>query len=245
MKISLYIVAVVTSVSSLLLGNIEAGTEIEHARFSIAISGGASKGAYEAGLNWAVLKIASGVSNLETLSGGQSYPYEAVSITGASAGGINTLLSGLTWCSLPEKEGGISNRIDDNVFRDIWLRIDINTLLPEHADSPSYLPDDAVLSRKDFLAAAGELRDQWNKPAFREGCRIPLGVTVTRVEPDKLKVGTIDVQNQRFYFPFELRVTPDNSIDFFFEPADYPKLADPRLSHGFWPQTASVLPPDR
>jgi hypothetical protein len=206
-----------------------ADSNIDSSRFSLAISGGASKGAYEAGLNWGALKIGREMSNLKTLTGGQVLPYEAVSISGASAGGINTLLSGLTWCSRPENAGGINNRIDDNVFRDIWLRIDINTLLPEDADSPSYLPDDAVLSRKDFIDAAGELRKKWRKHVYRKGCRIPLGVTVTKIEPEELKVQNINVQNQRFYIPFELRVSPDNSIGFFFDPADYPKLSDPAM----------------
>ena len=172
--------------------------------------------------------------------GGESLPIELTSIAGTSAGGINTLLSGLSWCSRPEKDGGIYNDIDNNVFRDIWLRADINTLLPEHADSPSYLPDDAVLSRKDFLDAASELNDKWNKPLFRKGCRIPLGVTVTRIEPDKLTVGHVQVQNQRFYIPFELRVGDDKSINFFFEPSDYPKLSDPAMI--LMPRTQDAKP---
>mgnify|MGYP000105888613 FL=1 len=175
---------------------------IEHSRFSIAISGGASKGAYEAGLNWSVIKILGEAQSLRNMTGGEFFPFEAVSITGASAGGINTLLTGLTWCSLAEKEGGISNRIDANVFRDIWLRVDIDTLLPKRADSPRYLADDAVLSRKDFLKAAAELRDKWSQPHFRKDCRIPLGLTVTKIEPEVLNVGEVEVQNQRFYIPF-------------------------------------------
>jgi len=214
--------------SGLFAGNIEAGTKIEHSRFSIAISGGASKGAYEAGLNWSAIKMVHDAP-LTNLSVGQFSPFEAGSITGASAGGINTLLSGLSWCSLDEKDGGISNRIDNNVFRDIWLRVDINTLLPEQADSPIYLPDDAVLSRRDFLDAASELREKWSKPSFRKDCRIPLAVTVTKIEPEVLSVGDVEVQNQRFYIPFELRVQNDNSIRFFFDPADYPKVADPSM----------------
>ena len=213
----------------LLTGNTEAGTNTGHARASIAISGGASKGAYEAGLNWSAIKIIREAPSLVTLTGGQFVPIEMASITGASAGGINTLLSGLSWCSLDEKEGGLSNRIDSNLFRDIWLRIDINTLLPRDAKSPIYLPGDAVLSRKDFLEAATELREKWSKPSFRKDCRIPLGVTVTKIEPEVLNVGEVEVQNQRFYIPFELRVTDDRSIKFFFEPADYPKVADPSM----------------
>ena len=213
----------------LLSGNIEASTNIQHSRFSIAISGGASKGAYEAGLNWSAIKILSEAKRIRNLAGGQFFTPEVVSITGASAGGINTLLSGLSWCSLDEKDGGISNRIDANVFRDIWLRVDIDTLLPRQADSPGYLADDAVLSRKDFLDAANELREKWGQPHFRKDCRIPLGLTVTKIEPEVLNVGEVEVQNQRFYIPFEMRVMNDASIKFFFDPADYPKVADPAM----------------
>ncbi len=229
MKVKFYILVSVFLCMSLSTRYIEAGTETENSRLSIAISGGASKGAYEAGLNWSAIKIVRDAPDLMTLTGGHFYPFEMGSITGASAGGINTLLSGLSWCSRDEKDGGISNRIDANLFRDIWLRIDINTLLPKQADSPIYLPDDAVLSRRDFLDAATELRNIWSKPAFRKDCRIPLGVTVTKIEPDVLNVGDVEVQNQRFYIPFELRVVDDSSIRFFFDPADYPKVADPAM----------------
>ena len=177
----------------LLTGNTEASTKNRHSPFSIAISGGASKGAYEAGLNWSAIKIIGEAKHLGNLAGGQFFLPEAVSITGASAGGINTLLSGLSWCSLAEKDGGISNRIDANVFRDIWLRVDIDTLLPKRADSPSYLPDDAVLSRKDFLDAANELREKWGQAHFRKDCRVPLGVTVTKIDPEVLNIGEVDL----------------------------------------------------
>ena len=198
-------------------------------RFSLAISGGASKGAYEAGLNWAALKLIHETTKLSTLTGGPVRPMEAASVAGASAGGINTLLTGLAWCSRAETNGGIPNRIDDNVFRDTWLRVDINELLPATADSATYLPDDAVLSRKDYFESADELRDRWRKPAYRAGCKVPMGVTVTRVEPQELLVGNLEVQNQRFYIPFELRVKEDNSIGFFFDPDDYPDLSDPAM----------------
>jgi hypothetical protein len=198
-------------------------------RFSLAISGGASKGAYEAGLNWAVLKLIRESVNLETLSGGQIRPLEIASVAGASAGGVNTILTGLTSCTRAHDEGGLPNRIDDNVFRDVWLRIDINALLPPQADSPTYLPDDALFSRRDYFASARDLKEKWRKPAYRDGCRIPMGVTVTRVEPMKLKVGDIEVENQRFYIPFELRVQEEGHVAYFFDPADYPKVDDPAM----------------
>ena len=215
--------------SDLLFDKVIAGDPTDYQRFSIAISGGASKGAYEAGLNWAILKLIRESENLHTLSGGKIRPLQIASITGASAGGVNTILSGLTWCSRPEADGGLVSRIDKNLFRDIWLRVDINALLPPHPDSEIYLPDDAMFSRRDYFAAAKDLGEQWRKSAYRSGCRVPLGVTVTRVEPLDLVVDDIEVQNQRFYIPFELRVQEDGTIAFFFDPADYPSLSDPAM----------------
>ena len=198
-------------------------------RLSLAISGGASKGAYEAGLNWAILKLVGHADGVTALSGGRLRPLELASVAGASAGGVNTILSGLAWCARAADEGGIADRIDDNVFRDIWLRVDINELMPPQADSSSYLPDDAAFSRKDYFAAADDLRKKWNQDAFRSGCRVPLGVTVTRVDPQVLVVDGIEVKNQRFYIPFELRVEEDGSVGYYFDPADYPGLADPAM----------------
>lgn len=198
-------------------------------RFSIAISGGASKGAYEAGLNWAVIKILRNVGYANPTLGGQFRPTDVASVAGASAGGINTLLSGLSWCTRAESDGGLANRVDDNIFRDVWLVPDINDLLPPRPDSPWYLPGDATLARKTFIDVANDLRDRWNTPAFRPGCRIPLGVTVTRVQAEQLQVGSVQVGNQRFYIPYELRVQADKSAKFFFDPADYPTLSDPAM----------------
>lgn len=205
-------------------------TEPDHPqRFSLAISGGASKGAYEAGLNWAILKLVDVSEHLNTLSGGRFRDLEVSSVAGASAGGVNTILTGVTWCARPEEEGGPPNRIDDNVFRDIWLRVDINTLLPPKADSEIYLPDDALFSRRDYFDAARELRDRWNKPVYQGGCKVRMGVTVTRVEPQEMLVGDIKVKNQRFYIPFELRIEEDGSAGYFFNPAEYPEISDPAM----------------
>lgn len=216
--------------ASLMPANISAEEPVAYQRISIAISGGASKGAYEAGLNWAILKLVRESEGLHTLSGGQIRPLELASVAGASAGGINSILSGLIWCSRPEAEGGLASRIDNNVFRNTWLRLDINSLLPAQPDSPIYLPDDALLSRRDYFASAQNLVGQWGKPVYRIGCRVPLGVTVTRVEPLTLIVEDIEVQNQRFYIPFELRVQQDSTIAYFFDPSDYPGLSgDPAM----------------
>ena len=195
-------------------------------RMALAISGGASKGAYEAGLNWGALKILRNFSGTDPILGGEFRPFEAASFAGASAGGINSLLSGITWCSRAEDDGGLVNRINDNLFRDVWLNIDANHLLPATTDSVYYQSDDALFSRHDLRTASNILREKWHTAAFREGCQVPLGVTVTRVKPEVLYIGDVKVQNQRFYIPFELYVKQDRTAGFRFNPEDYPALTD-------------------
>ena len=206
-------------------------------RFALAISGGASMGAYEAGQIWGLIEVLRQVENTESgLLGGKPRPIEIASIAGTSAGGINTLLAALAWSVKPESEGGFANRIDDNIFRDVWLTLDVNRLLPLEADSSLYLPDDALLSRRDLVAIARELREKWRRPgSFYPGRRLPLGITVTRVEPDTLFVNGVAVSNQRFYIPFEMRTKADGSAAFFFDPGDYPSLSDPAMIPMPWP----------
>ncbi len=76
------------------------------------------------------------------------------------------MLSGLVWCSLPEAEGGLTNTIDTNIFRDVWLAPDVNRLLPPTADSVYYSDDDALLARYDLLQASSKLRERWNTAGF-------------------------------------------------------------------------------
>ncbi|MDH3358865.1 MAG: patatin-like phospholipase family protein [Desulfobacteraceae bacterium] len=133
-------------------------------RISLAISGGASKGAYEAGLIWGLIEVLRRVEKTENWSfGREPRPIEIASIAGTSAGGINTLLAAMVWSVKPENEGGFTNRINDNIFRDVRLTPDVNRLLPPNADPRQYLPDDALLSREDLVEAARELRKKWRQ----------------------------------------------------------------------------------
>lgn len=208
-----------------------AAAETTPNRIAFAISGGASMGAYESGLIWGMIEVVRQAENTGEWSlGGGLRPIEIASIAGTSAGGINTLLASMVWSVKPENQGGFSNRIDDNIFRDVWLTPDVNRLLPPKADSPQYLPDDALLSRKDLVKVARELRKKWRQPgSFRPGLRIPLGVTVTRVKPEDITISGVRVYNQRFFIPFELHTQADGSATFFFDPEDYPSLKDPAM----------------
>lgn len=200
-------------------------------RIALAISGGASMGAYEAGLLWGMIEVLRHLEYSEGWSqGGVPRPIEISSIAGTSAGGINTLLAALAWAVNPETTGGFSNRIDDNIFRDVWLSPDVNRLLPPQADSSLYLKDDALLSRRALVAVAREMAEKWSRPGtFRPGLRLPLGFTVTRVKPETLIASGVVVENQRFYIPMEMRTQANGSALFAFDPHDYPALNDPAM----------------
>ncbi len=212
-------------------------------RIALAISGGASMGAYEAGLIWGLVAV---LRQLDTAEKGaligEPRPIDIASIAGTSAGGINTVLAALSWSVNPESDGGFANSVDDNIFRDIWLTPDVNRLLPAEADSPLFLPDDALLSRRDLVAVALELSEKWRQPgSFRPGLHLPLGVTVTRVKPDTMVVSSVAVSNQRFYIPFEMRTQADGSAGFAFDPEDYPSLNDPAMILMPWPADGMPL----
>ena len=72
--------------AALMAGSTDAQEGDARQRFSIAISGGASKGAYEAGLNWAAIKAMRETEDLKSLSGGRFRTWEFASAAGASAG---------------------------------------------------------------------------------------------------------------------------------------------------------------
>jgi len=213
----------------LLLPSLTIAFEQTPHRISIAISGGASKGAYEAGLNWGILKYLQNLDELKPVSGGEFRRVYPSSFTGASAGGINTLLSSLTWCAIEQDKGGPEDSISSNLFYRLWTMPDVNRLLPPQVDSIYYTSNDALLSRHDLLNASAMLRKRWQSRVHRQGCSIPLGVTVTKVVPEKLLVSRVPVQNQRFSIIFEARTKPDGSLGFYWPLDNYPGTHDPAI----------------
>lgn len=214
---------------SMAAGQAAPNLENEARRFSVAISGGGSLGAYEAGLNWGVLRAMRTLEPNTAALGGSLRRFEAASFAGASAGGINAVVSAMVWCVRPESDGGFANRIDDNVFRSVWMLPDVNNLLPESADSPLYAEGDALFTRSSLREAGRDLVSLWDSPSYRPGCRAPIGVTVTRVVPELINVDDVEIQNQRFYLSFELRTQADGRAGFFFDPAEFPTLVDPAM----------------
>ena len=183
--------------------------------FSLAISGGISLGSYESGLNWALVKYLKTRRNEITLSEPGKLPPELMSSVGASAGSINALISAIAWCvddgklekfrSRASKKDAFSynDSINNNLFHTLWLNVGIDEMLP--ADSKAYLPGDGLLTRAAFDEAIDEITETLKADIFRADCHIPLGMTVTRVDPVKMSIAGVEVENQRFMIPVRLQ----------------------------------------
>ena len=182
--------------------------------FSLAISGGISLGSYESGLNWALVKYLKTRRNETTdIMVDRVYP-DLMSLSGASAGSINALISAITWCiddaRLKNQPSDLDYRDDihRNLFRKLWLNVGIDELLP--ADTDSYRQGDALLTRAAFDRAITQIIDMLNANIFRQDCSIPLGMTVTRVDPVKMSLAGVKVANQRFMIPVRLQAMADD-----------------------------------
>lgn len=165
--------------------------EREKLDFSLVISGGVSLGAYEAGYNWAMIKMLNGVkkSNLPIAP-------ELRSVSGASAGSINALLSAMYWCqkdSVP-----LHNSVDDNLFYKTWVHLGIEDLVIYGEDPTN---KNSLFTRRGLEKKGEIIIDHLKKPIFKKNCEVPLGVSVTKVRPIVEEISGIKVKNQNFSVP--------------------------------------------
>ena len=188
--------------------------------FAIAISGGISLGSYESGLNWALINyIKLRRNEITAANPSQLYP-ELMSSVGASAGSINALISAIIWCaddmhsSSNDPGNGLilyRNTLDDNLFRAVWLNIGIDEILP--ADQNIYRQGDGVLTRAAFDQPINRIKQILDSNIYRPDCSVPYGMTVTRIDPFKMSIANVEIENQRFMIPVRLHssTTPEQS----------------------------------
>ena len=177
----------------------------QHVVFSI--SGGISLGAYQAGVNWAMLQA------FQQAWRDSSYPIDRVelaTVTGASAGNINTLFWATEWCRRLPASGPLPPA-DSTLFWNLWVeRADVHHLLP------SVLEDSAELGLLDRRPLVGTLVDDLTRRSTETrdaACTMPIGITLTSVRPELLEVprARFAIQTQRFatLFRAENAATPD------------------------------------
>ena len=178
---------------SLLSSNLHA--KREQIDFSMVISGGVSLGAYESGYNWAIIKMLSKLRDSSPLVKPQ-----LDAVAGASAGSINALLSAIYWCQ--KEDVPLKNGVEDNLFYETWAELGIEDLAIRDSD-----PDNksTLFTRDALKKKAAAILKQMDRPIFRKGCEVPLGVSVTKVTPIVETVAGIKIRNQHFSIPLTVR----------------------------------------
>jgi len=207
--------------------------------FSMTISGGVSLGAYQAGYNWAVIKM---LSQMKMLS-----PYlnpTLRSISGASAGSINALLASVYWCQKPTIN--LKNSVDNNLFFDTWVNLGIEDLVIEGQSKSNR---STLFTRDKLRKKAKKLMAHMNEPIYKKGCEVPIGFSVTKATPITEEFQGIKIRNQHFSVPFTLkekngRLRVENremppSTDFFISipniEKDYTKITDVLFASSAFP----------
>ena len=165
--------------------------------FSLVISGGVSLGAYEAGYNWALIKMLSQIKSMNV----NIHP-KLQSVAGASAGSINTLLSAMYWC---QKESvPYQNRVNDNLFYETWVHLGLEDLIIRGEDPNN---KSTLFTRKPLIEKAQKIMQHMKKPLFREGCEVPMAYAVTKVTPIIETFQGIKIKNQAFSVPLTFTVS--------------------------------------
>jgi len=171
--------------------------KVKEVDFSIVISGGVSLGAYEAGYNWAMVKMLTQLRASKKI-----IKPNLRSVAGASAGSINALLTGMYWCqkdTIPYK-----NSIDDNLFYETWVHLGLEDLIIEGKSKKNR---STLFTRKALEKKADLIVNQMNKPIYKKGCSIPLGFSVTKAQPMIEEFQGIKIKNQHFSVPLTLKET--------------------------------------
>ncbi len=158
-----------------------------------SISGGISLGAYQAGVNWGLLELYRTANAYDDFAAVHRLPKSHLgAITGASAGNINTLLWAIEACTRGERRPP-----ESSLFWRIWTSVGLEQLLPEGVPDPAL--DNAIFDRAFFRDSLFPLlEERMDSPDLQRGCLVRLGVTLTRVVPDTLLLGTLPIQTQRF-----------------------------------------------
>jgi len=169
--------------------------EREKIDFSMVISGGVSLGAYESGYNWAMIKMLAKIRKHGTLA-----EPELRSVAGASAGSINALMTIMYWCQ--KDDVPLRNSVEDNLFYETWVNLGIEDLAI-HGEDPNN--ESTLFTRKALEKKAEYILEQMNKPIFRKGCEVPLGVSVTKVTPIVEEIAGIKIKNQHFSIPLTVK----------------------------------------
>lgn len=160
--------------------------------YALAIKGGISLGSYESGMNWFFIEQLK--RNSKSLN----------MIAGASAGGINAVISAIQFCQKNKQEtkenlkqhNKVTLAFADNLFFEAW-NIDAYSLLPELSKNisikaePSALMQEfglndsySVFHREALMDALKHVRDAMENSDFRKNCITHIALPITILQDD-------------------------------------------------------------
>lgn len=182
------------------------------AAFAMTLSGGASLGAYEAGVQYFLTEAMKG------------YKHPLRLATGASAGSANALTAVMNSCRGPQP-----NPMQALGWQ-LWMPVGLQNLF-----TPAEVTEDAIFHRNALLRSMDALKAVWANGLDKD-CEALLGVSVTYREPEHLEVrregrAVLRVQRQVENFRFRIRGRG---------PGKPPLLENYTLQHARLPQ--AVLP---
>ena len=184
----------------------------------VVSGGGISKGAYQAGVNWAILNL------LRLQRDGRDLgldPHELIIATGASAGGVNSLLAAAEW----SRSGDTLAPPQNSLFWRVWTTVGLRELLPPCRDGTKCAPDvESALSRRymhdSVFPMVGEsFRD--NRATLQRP--VATGFMLTEVVPrdvDLSEDGRLTVESVRS--ALLMQATPLRAGGLAYEPFPFP-----------------------
>jgi predicted acylesterase/phospholipase RssA len=213
----------------------------------MTVSGGISKGSYQAGVNWGLIRYLKMVNAGRPLAPsepkvlGDPRPYDIPLYTGASAGNINSVASAIEWC----RSDFLKRKPEESLFWELWTPVGFAQLLPEHRRDEH---PEALFSRSFFRKRSFESIRTFQEGGSNllPGCEVALGITLTRLEPERVNVGAIQVETQRFVSIFRARVAKRDPVRVVFDqhgstiPIDLSQLEDPKDREHFRRQDRSA-----
>jgi predicted acylesterase/phospholipase RssA len=176
----------------------------------LSLSGGISLGSYQAGVNFGLLELYRHAAWSDEFMRQTRIPrYRLRSVTGASAGNINTLLWAIEACT--DVRGGARNYRspppDSSLFWNVWGNIGWNRIFNDTSSELAVFDRTGLIEKLARPILASRMRD----PRLVEGCSVPAGITLTRVLPDTLRFQDLAIQTQRIVTPFQVTVDRRNA----------------------------------
>jgi len=138
--------------------------------------------------------------------------YRLTAASGASAGNVNALLSSVAWCTEIDDKGIEYIGPENSLHWKVWVETGISRLMPSE---PVKDREPAIFDRAFYETFRNGLENALKPRKAVPNCRIPVGLTLTRVAPLRVSTGEggpqVSVQRMATVFDVKTVVPCDES----------------------------------